>query len=65
MRFTLEPLPFLTEDYPGIGGRIKVAPQDFVVEEIPLYEPRGEGQHIYVGLEKRGISTYQDRKSVV
>jgi tRNA pseudouridine13 synthase len=59
MRFTLEPLPFLTEDYPGIGGRIKVAPQDFVVEEIPLYEPRGEGQHIYVGLEKRGISTYQ------
>lgn len=59
MRLTLEPLPFLTEDYPGTGGRIKAEPEDFVVEEIPLYEPGGEGQHVYVGLEKRGISTYQ------
>jgi tRNA pseudouridine13 synthase len=59
MRLTLESLPFLTEDYPGTGGRIKAEPEDFVVEEIPLYEPSGEGQHVYVGLEKRGISTYQ------
>jgi tRNA pseudouridine13 synthase len=49
----------LTDNYPGIGGRIKVEPEDFVVEEIPLYEPSGQGQHIYVGLEKRGLSTYQ------
>jgi len=55
----MEPLPFLTEDYPGTGGRIKAEPEDFVVEEIPLYEPGGEGQHVYVGLEKRGLSTYQ------
>jgi tRNA pseudouridine13 synthase len=60
----VEPLPFLTEDYPGTGGRIKVAPEDFVVEEIPLYEPGGEGQHVYVGLEKRGISTYQAISSI-
>ncbi len=59
MRLPLEPLPFLTEDYPGTGGRIKTEPEDFVVEEIPLYEPGGEGQHVYVGLEKRGLSTYQ------
>jgi len=59
MRLALEPLPFLTKEYAGTGGRIKTEPEDFVVEEIPLYEPSGEGQHVYVGLEKRGISTYQ------
>jgi tRNA pseudouridine13 synthase len=64
MRSTLEDLPFLTEDHPGIGGRIKAKPQDFVVEEIPLYEPSGEGQHVYVGLEKRGLSTYQAISSI-
>jgi len=30
-----------------------------VVEEIALYKPSGEGQHVYAGLEKRGLSTYQ------
>jgi len=52
-------LPFLTDAYPGIGGRIKVEPEDFVVEEIPLYHPSGSGQHVYVFLEKRKLSTYQ------
>ena len=55
----MEPLPFLTDNYPGTGGRSKVEPEDFVVEELPLYEPSGQGQHVYVGLEKRGRSTYQ------
>jgi tRNA pseudouridine13 synthase len=55
----MEPLPYLTQDYPGTGGRIKTHLQDFFVEEIPLYEPGGEGQHVYVGLEKQGIGTYQ------
>lgn len=30
---------YLTHDLPGIGGAIKVHPDDFVVEEIPLYPP--------------------------
>jgi tRNA pseudouridine13 synthase len=55
----VEPLPFLTDKYLGIGGHIKIEPEDFVVEEIPLYRPCGEGQHVYAGLEKRGLSTYQ------
>jgi tRNA pseudouridine13 synthase len=55
----MEGLPFLTDSYPGIGGRIKVEPEDFVVEEIPLYHPSGSGQHVYVFLEKRRLSTYQ------
>ena len=36
-------LPYLTSDLPGIGGRIKEAVEDFRVEEIPLYQPSGEG----------------------
>ncbi|MBI1880483.1 MAG: tRNA pseudouridine(13) synthase TruD [Chloroflexi bacterium] len=51
-------LPYLTADLPGIGGQLKVEPEDFFVEEIPLYSPAGQGQHVYVEIEKRGISTY-------
>lgn len=51
-------LPYLTADQPGIGGQLKVEPEDFLVEEIPRYLPVGEGQHVYVEIEKRGLSTY-------
>ncbi len=30
---------------------------DFVVEEIPAYLPCGEGEHLYLLVEKRGVST--------
>lgn len=51
-------LPYLTADQPGIGGQLKTEPEDFFVEEIPLYYPAGQGQHVYVEIEKRGLSTY-------
>jgi tRNA pseudouridine13 synthase len=51
----MDQLPFLT-DTPGIGGRLKVQPEDFVVEEIPLYEACGEGEFLYLRLRKRDIS---------
>jgi tRNA pseudouridine13 synthase len=51
-------LPYLTANLPGIGGQLKAFPEDFVVEEVPLYPASGEGQHIYAIIEKRGISTY-------
>jgi tRNA pseudouridine13 synthase len=38
-------------------GRIKDAPEDFVVEEIPAYEPQGVGEHLYVRFTKRGLTT--------
>jgi tRNA pseudouridine13 synthase len=47
--------PLLTGDLPGIGGRIKQAPEDFEVEEIPAYEPSGSGEYLYLWLEKRGM----------
>ncbi len=51
-------LAYLTSDLPGIGGTIKNTPEDFRVTELPLYEPSGEGTHIYFGLGKRGIPTH-------
>lgn len=42
---------------PGTGGKIKQTPEDFLVEEIPLYKPSGTGGHIYLYIEKRDIST--------
>lgn len=49
--------PFLTEGIPGIGGRIRTRPEDFQVEERPLYLPCGEGEHLYLRITKRGLST--------
>ncbi|MCA9108476.1 MAG: tRNA pseudouridine(13) synthase TruD [Planctomycetaceae bacterium] len=53
---SFSPLPYLTADLPGVGGVIKHEPEDFVVEEQPLYEPCGEGEHLYLWVEKRDIS---------
>ncbi len=52
------PLPqrFMTKDVPGIGGVIKVRPEDFLVEELPLYEPCDEGEHLYLRIQKNGVS---------
>ncbi len=49
--------PYLTNDLPGVGGSIKDRPEDFRVEELPLYEPDGEGTHLYFRVTKRGLST--------
>jgi tRNA pseudouridine13 synthase len=47
--------PLLTPDLPGIGGRIKVEIDDFEVEEIPAYEPAGNGDHLFLWVEKRDL----------
>jgi tRNA pseudouridine13 synthase len=49
----------LTADLPGIGGRIKQRPEDFLVEEIPAYAPSGRGEHVFLFVEKRGLSTME------
>ncbi len=51
----LLPLPLTTADLPGIGGRIKTQPEDFEVEEIPAYQPSGQGDFLYLWVEKRGL----------
>lgn len=49
---------YLTAHLPGTGGSIRNQPEDFQVDEIPLYEPSGEGDHLYLHIEKQGLSTY-------
>ena len=53
----LEPLGYLTADRPGIGGQIKLRPEDFIVTEVPAYEPSGQGTHVYFCIQKRGMDT--------
>lgn len=36
---------------------IRTSPEDFVVDEIPAYEPVGKGEHLYVRFRKRGLTT--------
>jgi tRNA pseudouridine13 synthase len=50
---------YLTAEVPGTGGVIKGTPEDFVVEEIPAYQPSGQGEHCYALIEKRGIATLE------
>lgn len=50
-------VPYLTADIPGIGGVIRREVEDFIVDEIPAYEPSGEGEHVYFRVEKRGVAT--------
>ena len=33
-------------------------PEDFIVEELPLYKPSGAGTHTYFAIRKRNLSTY-------
>ncbi|GAB5495095.1 MAG: tRNA pseudouridine(13) synthase TruD [Phycisphaerales bacterium] len=55
---------YLTQDHEGIGGTIKERPEDFIVEEQPLYQPSGEGEHCYLFIEKRGIDTREMVKAL-
>ena len=48
---------YLTDDLPGIGGRIKDRPEDFVVEEIPLYDFSDQGNFAFLLLKKVNLST--------
>lgn len=58
MLITIESIlapPLLTADLPGIGGRIKQQIEDFEVEEIPAYEACGQGDHLFLWIEKRDM----------
>lgn len=43
-------------DLPPIGGRIKERPEDFLVDEEPLIEPSGQGEHLHMGVQKMGLT---------
>jgi len=51
-------LSYLTSDLPGTGGVLRRTADDFRVDEVPLYEASGAGEHVYVRIRKRGVSTF-------
>ena len=59
-----EPLPYATPDFPGVGGTLRRRPEDFFVQELPLYEPSGEGGHVVVEVQKIGLTTRQAIKRI-
>src|SRR5215510_11010935 len=51
-------------DLPAIGGHIGPLPEDFVVDEVPLYAASGQGDHWFVRLRKREATTLELRAVV-
>lgn len=45
------------QDASLLSARLGKDPEDFVVSEIPAYEPSGEGDHLYAWIRKRGHNT--------
>lgn len=50
--------PYITPELAGVGGEIKLSPDHFVVREIPLYQPCGEGRHLYLNLTRASMNTH-------
>ncbi len=57
MALGIPAIPFVTGTLPAVGGTIRACPEDFRVEEIPAYLPCGSGDHLYLKVEKRLLST--------
>lgn len=55
-------LPYFTKHLPGVGGQLRVSPEHFVVEEVPLYDPQDAGLHLYVNVTKVGLTTKDVQK---
>lgn len=50
-------LPYLTSALPGTGGTLRTNDDDFVVDEELPYAASGAGDHVFVRIEKRGLTT--------
>lgn len=53
------PWPYYHGSRPPLSGRLKSCPADFVVEEIPAYQPAGTGEHLFLWIEKVDTSAEQ------
>ena len=40
-----------------LSARFRVAPEDFIVEEMPAFQASGEGEHLLLEIEKTGMNT--------
>ncbi len=55
--------PTLTQT-PPVVGVFKAQPEDFVVEEIAKIAPEGTGDHCWLWIEKRGLTTARAAKAL-
>jgi len=44
---------------PSAGGLLRASPEDFEVQELPLLEPAGQGEHVWLLIRKRLENTTQ------
>ncbi|MEO8741855.1 MAG: tRNA pseudouridine(13) synthase TruD [Lysobacteraceae bacterium] len=42
---------------PVLNAKIRSTPEDFFVEELPAFDASGEGEHLLLMIEKRGMNT--------
>jgi tRNA pseudouridine13 synthase len=42
-----------------VSARLKSIAEDFEVEEVLGFEPQGEGEHLFLWVEKRGLTTHE------
>lgn len=54
----------LTAGWPGSGGHLRADFDDFIVEEQIPYEPSGEGGHLFLWVEKRGLDTLEAARAL-
>ncbi len=55
----LDEMPLWLPRDQSLGGHVGADMEDFLVEEIPAYQPNGKGDHLFCWVEKRGMSTPQ------
>ena len=48
---------YVTADCAPFDFELKHTPEDFLVEELPLYPATGSGDHLLIEVEKRGLTT--------
>ena len=57
-------MPWNQNHFTPIGGDMGAQNSDFEVSEIPAYQPSGEGEHLYLWIEKMGKSTMDATKAI-
>jgi len=49
--------PVAYPELPPVGGKLGPDPEDFLVDEVPAYAASGKGEHQYVQVQKRLLTT--------
>jgi tRNA pseudouridine13 synthase len=57
-------LPYLSADHSPIHGVLRTTFEDFRVDEVPAYDPEGQGTHLFVRFEKTDFTTAEAVKRI-